>query len=123
MKPPVDHVRVSSKGKEVLIKIKRRTGLEHWNEICRVALCRSLANPTAPTKAPRTAENALDMEWKTFAGAYSSELTAAILLRAQRDGIDVNSRECLGEYFRLHMERGVSSLQNVRSLADLVKHM
>lgn len=123
MKPPVDHVRVSGKGKEILVKIKRRTGLEHWNELCRVALCRSLGNPTVPTKPSRIAENAIDMEWKTFAGVFSSEFASAILVRAHLDGIDLESKESLVEYFRSHLERGIASLQNVRTLADLVKHM
>jgi DNA sulfur modification protein DndE len=121
--PPVDHVRISAKSKEILIKIKRRTGLEHWNEICRVALCRSLANPTLPTRQSRTVENAIDMEWKTFAGAYSSEFASAILIRARIDGIDLAAREKLAEYVRSHVERGVASLQNVKALADLVKPM
>lgn|SRR5574337_1188123 len=123
MIPPVDHVRVSAKSKDILIKIKRRTGLEHWNEICRVALCRSLANPNAPTKTIRAAETAIDMEWKTFAGAYSSEFTSAILIKAQADGINLASREALGEYVRAHLERGIASLQNVRSLIELIRPM
>lgn len=123
MNPPVDHVRVSAKGKEILIKIKRRTGLEHWNEICRVALCRSLANPNPPTALSRIADSAIDMEWKTFAGAYSSEFTSAILTRANLDGVDMNCKEALGDYFRAHLERGIASLQNVKALGDLVQHI
>jgi len=123
MKPPVDHVRVSAKSKEILIKIKRRTGLQHWNEICRVALCRSLTNPTVPTKSARIAESAIDMEWKTFSGAYSLELSSAIFIRANIDGIDLASRENLIEYVRSHIERGIASLQNVKTLADMTKPM
>ena len=123
MKPPVDRVRVSAKGKDILIKIKRRTGLEHWNEICRIALCRSLGNANAPAKSPRTVEMAIDMEWRTFAGAYSSEFASAILVKAQLDGVKLTSKEALSEYVRAHLERGIASLQNVRSLGDLVKPM
>ena len=121
MKPPVDHVRVSAKGKETLIKIKRRTGLEHWNEICRVALCRSLANPTPPTKPPKMGESSIDMEWKTFAGPYSEEFTAAITLRANVDGVDLASRDALADYIKAHLERGIASLQNIKTLGEMVK--
>jgi DNA sulfur modification protein DndE len=60
------------------------------------------------------------MEWKTFAGAVGSELSALILLRATADGIDVQSRDALANYFRSHLERGISSLQNIRSIAEMV---
>lgn len=123
MKPPVDHIRICSKSKDILIKIKRRTGLEHWNEICRVAICRSLANPTPPIKSTKISETAIDMEWKTFAGAYSSEFSSVILIRAHKDGIDVASKDSLVEYVRSHIDRGIASLQNIRSLADLIKPM
>lgn len=123
MRPPIDHIRVSAQGREILIKLKRRTGLEHWNELCRVALCRSLANPKSPTLSSRISENAIDMEWKTFAGAYSFEFSSAILIRARADGVNLASKEALSEYVRAHIERGIASLQNVKALADLVKQM
>ena len=82
MKPPVEHVRVSAKSKEILIRVKRYTGLEHWNEICRVALCKSLSNPTPPQKSGNSSESAIDIEWKTFSGLYNEELSALFYLRA-----------------------------------------
>lgn len=89
MRSPVETVRVSARGREILIKMKRSTGLEHWNELCRVAICRSLANRTPPPRFPGGGESSVEMEWKTFAGAVGSELSALILLRATADGIDV----------------------------------
>ncbi|MVF23450.1 DNA sulfur modification protein DndE [Methylocaldum sp. BRCS4] len=120
MKPPVDYVRVSSKGKDVLIKIKKRTGLEHWNELCRIAVCRSLSNPTLPPNPIKIGDNGIDMEWKTFAGPFQQELAALIILRAQQDGIDLSRKDSLAEYFRAHLERGISSLQSTKGISDLV---
>jgi DNA sulfur modification protein DndE len=119
MKPPVEYVKVSARGKETLIKIKRLTGLEHWNEICRIALCRSLANPTPPPKADRPGDSSIIIEWKTFAGPLQEELAALTTFRAVTDGIDVNKREALTDYFRAHLERGLTSLQNVKNLIGL----
>lgn len=121
MRPPVERVRVSAKGKEILIKIKRRTGLEHWNEICRIALCRSLANPTPPSKLEKPGDSSIDMDWKVFAGAMHRELTAIFLLRIYRDGKNINKKETLSEMFRDHLERGIQSLQNVKSINDLLR--
>jgi DNA sulfur modification protein DndE len=119
MKPPVEHVKVSARGKKTLIKVKGCTGLEHWNTICRIALCRSLADPAPPPKVDKTIDNSIDMDWKTFAGQLQEELTALTLLRAQKDGIDVTNKETLSEYFRAHLERGIGSLQNSNSLSML----
>lgn len=121
MKPIVEHVRVSAKGKDILVKIKKKTGLEHWNDICRIALCRSLANPVSPSRTQGIGENALDIEWKTFAGAYSREIIAAVIIRARRDGLPTDSREALAEYFKAHLERGIASMQNIKSLQELAQ--
>lgn len=121
MRPLVENVRVSSKSKDILIKIKRRTGLEHWNEICRVALCRSLSNPTPPIAIEKVGESTIEMEWKTFAGQYQLEFTSLVLLRANKDGVDFLNNEKLAEYFRAHLERGISMLQNIGSIQYLYK--
>lgn len=113
MKPPVETVRISAKSKDVLTKIKRRLGVERWNEICRVALCRSLANPTKPAKPRNGWDTAIEIEWKTFAGESSEAFSALIRLRALTDGVDIKKKEALADYFRSHMERGIGSLQNV----------
>lgn len=121
MKPPVEHVRISSKGKEILIKIKRRSGLEHWNEICRVALCKSLANNTLPTSPEKSSDSSIDMDWKTFAGRYHKELEALVILKAHIDNIDTLKNDSIAEYFRAHLERGINSLQNTKDLHSLFK--
>ena len=35
----IDHIRLSQQAKDQLIKLKRVTGIEHWNVLCRWALC------------------------------------------------------------------------------------
>jgi len=120
MKPPVEHVRVSAKGKEILIKIKRRTGLEHWNEVCRIALCHSLSNPTPPPKLEKVCDSNIDIEWKTFAGQYQKELSAMIILRGKQHGINICNKEETAQYFKSHLERGISYLQNCKNISQLI---
>lgn len=119
MKPPIEHVRVSAKGKEILIKIKRRTGLEHWNEICRIALCRSLANPTPPPKADKLGESSIDMDWKTFSGPINDYLTCLTIYKAKIDDVDLLKKEAISDYVRSHIERGIISLQNIKDFNSL----
>jgi len=118
MKPPVETVRISSQSREILIKIKRRLGIERWNEICRVALCRSLANPTKPVKPRNGWDSAIEIEWKTFAGDQSEMFSALSILRAQNDKVDPYKKDVFADYFRAHIERGIQSLQNVATFKD-----
>lgn len=118
MNPPVETVRISSRSREILIKIKRRLGVERWNEICRVALCRSLANPTKPTKPKGGWDAAIEIEWKTFAGEQSEYFTALTIVRASIDRVDTEKKDFLSDYFRSHIERGIQSLQNVNSFEE-----
>jgi DNA sulfur modification protein DndE len=121
MKAPVETVRVSSKAKDILTKMKRRLGVERWNEICRVALCRSLANPTKPSKPRNGWDSSIEIEWKTFAGENSEIYSAITRIRAIQDEIDIKKKEMLADYFRAHMERGIASLQNIKKFEDYVK--
>lgn len=117
MKPPVETVRISKQGRDILMKIKRRTGLERWNDISRAALCRSLNNKSAPPTSEKGWDSAIEIEWKTFAGEIGDELTAMILIRATHDGVDINETTAFSSYFRAHIERGIRSLQNVKNLS------
>lgn len=120
MRPPVEHVRVNTKDKDILVKVKRNTGLEHWNEICRLALCVSLANPTLPSKTDKVPDSNIDIEWKTFAGNYHDEFISLILHRAHKDGIDTLDKNTLANYFRSHLERGITALHHVKNTFDLI---
>jgi len=118
MKPPVETVRISSQSREILIKIKRRLGIERWNEICRVALCRSLTNPSKPTKPRQGWDTAIEIEWKTFAGEQAEIFSALSILRAIKDKVDPDKKDLNADYFRAHIERGIQSLQNVSTFED-----
>ena len=41
----IETVRTSEKGKTQLITLKRRTGIQNWNVLCRWAFCISLKDP------------------------------------------------------------------------------
>lgn len=119
MKPPVETVRVSSRSREILIQVKRKTGLTHWNEICRAGLCRSLANPTRPVRPAAGWDTALEIEWKTFAGEHAEAFAALTLIRAAKDRLDLRKADAMADYFRAHLERGISYLKSVQDLRSL----
>lgn len=119
MKPPVENIRVSQRSREILINLKRKTGIANWNVICRWAFCDSLANQNRPVAASGSTESNIEMTWDTFAGDLSEVLLALFYKRAAQDGVKSDRHE-KAAYFRSHLERGVSQLQNAKSIHDLL---
>lgn len=118
MKPPVDEVRISARGKDILLKLKRKTGLKHWNELCRIAFCLSLKQASEPSR-PKAGEAGIRMDWKTFAGAHSDVFIALNLLRSTHDDLIDDDSYPLSEQFRAHLERGITILSEVSDLREL----
>ena len=116
MRPP-DAVRVSTRGREILIKLKRYTGISQWNTLCRVAYCYSMAIATEPTQVLEKGDVALEIEWPTFVGPLRKELGVITVSRMAALGVDQSD---VGKFVRAHVERGLGAMQNVRSVADLV---
>lgn len=118
MKPPAEEVRISTLGREVLTRLKRRTGLDHWNEICRLAYCRALTEEVISQHHTR-GDTAIRMEWKTFAGQYSDIFSCLSVLRAQHDGINVSDREERAQHFHSMLEYGIQAIRNTANLEEL----
>lgn len=112
-----DAVRISARGREILIKLKRYTGIGQWNTLCRVAYCYSLAIGTEPTQAPEKGDVALEIEWATFAGPIKTELAALTVARATAAAV---ADQDIAKYVRSHLERGLSAIQNMRSVEEVV---
>ena len=119
----LDHIRVSEKAKDQLVKLKRVTGIQHWNVLCRWAFCVSLAEPTVPSPVKIPADSTVEMTWRVFGGAYEEIYAALLRQRCQQDGLG-SSDEVLAAQFRLHLHRGLAYLaadRGLRSIADLLK--
>jgi DNA sulfur modification protein DndE len=120
MKPPVETVRVSQRSREILIKLKRKTGIENWNVLCRWAFCSSLANPSKPNRIAAVPESNIEMSWKVFAGDMGDVLSALLRSRAVQDNVAVDG-ESLAVCFKTHLERGISQIQNTTDLTNVVE--
>ena len=118
----VEHIRLSKQAKNQLIKLKRVTGIEHWNVLCRWALCVSLSEQGIPAAARIPADSNVEMSWKVFGGRYADLYMALLKERCVRDGLGTDS-EMLARQFRLHLHRGISYLAGNKTLlkiADLI---
>lgn len=109
MKPPVDTVRVGKKGRDILLKLKRNTGIDNWNILCRWALCASLREAKCPAISKSSSDGGVEMTWKVFAGEQSDIFASLVMNHAIKDGYD-DSPEDRAEYLRAHITRGLDYL-------------
>jgi len=118
----LETVRVSERAKQQLIKLKRKTGMENWNILCRWAYCLSLAEPSIPPDENIPSDSNVEMTWKTFGGKDENIYLALLKQRCYVDGVGTE-QATLEKYFKLHLHRGISYLSNtkkIQSVADLV---
>ena len=116
------HAGVSEKGRQQLINLKRRTGIQNWNVLCRWAFCLSLAESAVLPEEDIRADSSVEMTWRTFSGGRDEAYWALLLMRAHKDGIP-RTPEALAEYFKLHLHRGLSYLngKDIKSIGDLAR--
>jgi len=105
----IETVRISERGKQQLSQLKKKTGIQQWNILCRWALCTSLADKTIPPKEDIITNSNIEMTWKTFAGKDEAIYEALIKQRIHEDGVE---QEALSEWFKIHLHRGISFLSN-----------
>lgn len=118
----VEHIRLSQQAKVQLVKLKRLSGIEHWNVLCRWAFCVSLTEQSMPPASKIPADSNVEMSWKVFGGRYADIYMALLKERCVRDGLGTDP-ETLAQQFRMHLHRGISYLagnKNLRSINDLV---
>jgi DNA sulfur modification protein DndE len=110
----IEHIRLSEKAKQQLIVIKRKTGIENWNVLCRWALCLSLAEESIPPFEDIQTDSSVEMTWKVFSGEFSNEIEAIFKERVQIDQKNIGLIN-IHELFKLHIHRGISFLLNSTS--------
>lgn len=118
----LEHIKVSERAKDQLIRLKRSTGIGHWNALCRWAFCVSLAEPSVPSPTKIPVDSSVEMTWKVFGGAYEEIYLGLLKVRCERDGLGTTD-EVLSTQFRLHLHRGIAYLaadRRLKGIADLL---
>ena len=121
MKPPCETLRLGKQSRDNLIKIKRVTGIEHWNIICRWALFVSLREPTRPVVPPESSEGGVEIAWKVFAGELDKVVLSMVSMRIYQDGVGSDAEQA--NVLRSHVTRGLGYLASgtdTKSIADYV---
>ncbi|MEU5854558.1 DNA sulfur modification protein DndE [Nocardiopsis dassonvillei] len=118
----LETVRLSQTAKDQLSRLKRTTGIKHWNILCRWALATSLDDESPPLVREVTTDSNVEMTWKTFSGQYADIYLAVLKLRCIQDGKEP-TEENLGQTLTVHIHRGIGYLagrRDLKSITDLV---
>ncbi|NBJ22095.1 DNA sulfur modification protein DndE [Burkholderia thailandensis] len=119
----IERVKLTAIAKNQLISLKRKTGVEHNNVLCRHALCLSLANPSIPPEESFNFAGGLEIDWRTFTGGNEGVYHNIIVVRLLLDRIQVTPNS-IRQALLLHVHRGLSYLASRREddlLAELAR--
>jgi DNA sulfur modification protein DndE len=105
----IDRVRLSSAAKQQLVTLKRRTGIEHYNVLCRHALCASLANPSAVPDETHQYAGGVEIEWRVFAGEAEATYLNLLVVRCLQDE-GAATVDGVKRTLTRHLHRGLSYL-------------
>ena len=105
----IDRIRLSKTAKTQLSRLKRRTGIEHWNTLCRWGLCISLAEPSKPRDIEESTLEGIEIDWRTFTGGDDLLYATLIRERCLADGF-ADEPDVLARQLRLHVHRGIAYL-------------
>ncbi|MBW7565178.1 DNA sulfur modification protein DndE [Chromobacterium subtsugae] len=114
----IDRIRLTAVAKNQLITLKRKTGINHYNTLCRYAFCLSLANEAIPPIENLNFNGGIDIDWRTFTGGNEVLYLNLLLLRGKQDGIAFDE-ELSKKILYNHIHRGLSYLV---SMSDTELH-
>lgn len=117
----MERIKLNAAARNQLATIKRRTGIEHNNAICRHALCISLANPSIPPDETFSFGGGIEIDWRTLSGGQDALYYNLLAVRLLSEGKFV-SADSIRQTFVLHVHRGLSYLVSRRD-DDLLLEM
>ena len=119
----IETVRLNGRARNQLITIKRKTGIENWNILCRWALCLSLAEEHSPREGTVNGVTGIEMTWRIFGGEYADLYLGLLKQRCLDDGLDVDDNT-LNEQLKLHLHRGIGYIagqKDLKAIEDLAE--
>lgn len=120
----IETIRISQQAKEQLSRLKRKTGIQNWNVLCRWALVASLRESDPPVHANHGVESNVEMSWRTFAGDTGSLYYDLVRIRCISAKLPLD-QDSIDSQFRLHLHRGIAYLSSlpIKSIDEFVKMM
>lgn len=116
----MERIKLNGAARTQLITLKRRTGIEHNNAICRHALCISLANPSIPPDESFNFGGGIEIDWRTLTGGQDALYHNLLVVRLLSEGKQV-TEDLIRQTFVQHVHRGLSYLVSRREEDLLVE--
>jgi len=114
MKPPVETLRINRKGREQLIRLKRVTGIQNWNILCRWAFYHSIKQQSQPPEPHDDYSTSVEIAWKTFVGNQEEDIVGLLFFSR----FNQQNSKALTD----HIHRGLDILDSTtKNLEDLVE--
>ena len=121
----MERIKLTAAARNQLATLKRRTGIEHNNALCRHALCISLANPSIPPDETFSFAGGIEIDWRTLTGGQDALYYNLLAVRLLSEGKRFNE-EAIRQTFVQHVHRGLSYLVSRREedlLVELAKSL
>ena len=116
----IEMVKTTQNAKNILSKIKSKTGIQNWNIICRWAFCLSLKQDTPPRVIDEKLDG-VEMTYETFAGKHSNIYLTLLINSLKKHKLEIHQLN-LNKYLRAHINRGISILYNLKmkNISDML---
>ncbi|HBO2700917.1 DNA sulfur modification protein DndE [Pseudomonas aeruginosa] len=105
----IDRIRLTPLAKNQLSTLKRRYSIEHYNTICRYALCLSLKTPGQVVDENFSFVGGLEIDWKTLTGGHEVVFLNLVMVWLQTNG-QACDEDGIKRNVHLHLHRGLSFL-------------
>ena len=117
----MDAIFTSEASKNFLVQLKKHTGIQTWNVLCRLAFCHSLKDKSLPRNIDE-ALNGVEMNYDTFAGTHKGLYLGLLIQNLVKNKVEINKTN-LNKYLKAHIGRGIYILFNkkFRSLKQFME--
>ena len=120
MEFPIDRVRLTHSEKNLLTRMKAKTGIDNWNIFSRWALCVSLSKSTKIDFSSNESNYAIEMSWMVFAGKDYKIYQDLLIADCVMNDLKPNKQN-LNRVLRARISNGVKILHaDTKSLDDLI---
>lgn len=109
----MERIKLTASARNQLAALKRKTGVEHNNVLCRHALCMSLANPSSPPEEDYNFNGGLEIDWRTLTGGNDALYENLLVTRLYMEGRKINV-DSIRDCFTQHVHRGLSYMASRR---------
>jgi len=85
----IESIRLTESEKEMLSRVKRKTGIASWNVLCRWAYLIGFSQERASSVEADGTRDAIEIRWDTFVGRNSSIYTAITRLQYSKESSNI----------------------------------